>query len=407
MNKQIKPAGLDDNKLPMDSENSDAEVYVSRKPRLCVIAGFHSPSFSGRVGGELLAASRGLELALAASEIPCYPHQKEFPVAPIVAKVLKRPESGRYRLYVMPFYAMPESVEQGEMWAIGSFDANSPDPKQLKKLKKLVKVWVPSTAHEKACVKAGVPRDSVNVFPIPVNLRTFHPRVPCPPQYAPAKGWFRFIVSASPLKRKGIEDVLQAFIKEFRPEEKVELVIKLTNYPRPKKDFLYEIADLRKKLGALNNLFAKVTVIAETLADLEYAGLLASADAYVAASCSFNSGITVREAMACALPVIGPDFLAELTGLSSESGYLLPTVSHKLLPGEQYVNSPACQARRIPLEELSKTMREAFTCCNKSRKMGLVGQRYLKNQPEWKDLGRELMQFANQRFSSQQPEMAE
>lgn len=378
-----------------------ASDIESRRPRVCMVGAFHSPTFSGRVASELLVASRGVELAVAASERVSYLHQKEFSISAFVDKVLARPESGRYRLWIMPVFALPPSIDQGEFWTVTEFDAINPDVKALKRLKNLDVVWVTSEEHAKACIKAGIKKEVVRVFSMPVNQRTFHPRVPCPTRYAPEKNVFRFIVSGSPLKRKGIEDVLHAYIKEFKPHEKVELVIKLTHLPKIKKDFDYEITDLRKKLGALNRTFAKVTIIAETLADIEYAGLLASADAYVAAGLSFNSAVSVREAMSCALPVIGPDYLANIAGLTEQSGFLLSTNELQLAPGELYASSPACKVRQLNAEKLAAAMREAVTCCNKARKMGLVGQRFMKKQPDWKSFAADVAKIAGERFSLQ------
>jgi glycosyltransferase involved in cell wall biosynthesis len=384
------------------SENSvglDQKTVLPRQPRVCVVAGFHSPSFSGRVAAEIIAASRGVELALAASELPVYPVQKNLKVSALVDKMLQRPESGRFRLWVMPPSALPQSLEQGEMWCYTAFDPFFCDVSALKKLKKAERIWVPSARHVEACVKAGCKRDSLRVFPVPVNLRTFHPRVVCPARFAPEPGYFRFILSASPVKRKGIKEVLQAFIKEFKADEKVELVIRLTQFPRPRKEFSYEIADLKSRLGALNKMFARVTVIAESLSDQEYAGLLASADAFVAAGTSFNSAVSVREAMACALAVIGPQTLTEFTEISSEHAFLLPVKPVELEAGFLYSGSPSGKSWSVSDEDLRRGMREAYTCCNKSRKMGLAAQRLMKKQNDWKKFALELKEFARERFS--------
>lgn len=387
--------------------NSDRGPEAPRRPRVCMVANFHSPTFSGRVASELLVASRGVELAVAASERQSYLYQKEFVISPFVDKVLGRPDTGRYRLWTMPLFAMPTEIEQGEFWALTAFDAMYPDGKAIRKLKGLPVVWVPSETHAAACRKAGISAAALRVFPLPVNQRTFHPRVPCPSRLAPEKGVFRFIVSGSPLKRKGIEDVLQAYIKEFKPEEKVELVVKLTHLPKIKKDFDYEISDFRKKFGALNRMFAKVTLVAETLSDHDYAGLLASADAFVSGNLSYNSAINVKEAMACALPVIGADYLSDLAGLTPECGFLVPAHEADFAAGELYVNSPACRVKKLDAGKLAAAMREAFTCNNKARKMGLVGQRQLKTRPDWKSFAADLMNVAVTRFRSQEPQSAE
>ena len=401
LEKPLKSLAVADNNADA-AEASEEKPFRSTRPRICLVAGFHSPSFSGRVGSEVLAAARSSEMAVAASERVSYLHQKNFVISPFVEKVLARPESGRYRLWIMPAFALPEKIEQGEYWAITEFDANSTDVKVLKRLKHLTRLWVPSQQHADICRKAGLKSESVGVFPLPVNLKNFHPRVPCPKRYEKDKGVFRIMVSGCPLKRKGIEDALHAYIKEFKPAEKVELVIKLTHLPKIKKNYEYEVSDLRKKLGALNQFFARVTVIEETLNDREYSGLLASADLFVAAGLSFNSGLSVKEAMACALPVVAPDYLADQLGITSECAFLVETEPARFNAGELHASAPAVNVRRLKPAGLAAAMRQAFVQCNKARKMGLTGQRLLKKQPQWQDFAAEIGKFAGERFKLQE-----
>ncbi|MBU1107283.1 MAG: glycosyltransferase [Candidatus Riflebacteria bacterium] len=388
--------------LASPADSIEEAPYRSTRPRICLVAGFHSPTFSGRVASEILAAARGVELAVAASERRSYLYQKDFVISPFVNKVLSRPESGRYRLWVLPAFALPENIEQGEYWAITEFDANSTCVKALRKLRQITRIWVPSEQHAALCRKAGIKSEAIGVFSLPVNLRNFHPRVPCPPKFAKAKGVFRIMISGCPLKRKGIEDALHAYIKEFKPSEPVELLIKLTHLPKIKKDYAYEITDLSKKLGALNSIFAKVTVVSETLGDRDYSGLMASADLFVAAGSSFNSGLSVKEAMACALPVVVPDYLAQQLAISQEHAYVVATESVEMDNGELYAGSPAISLLRPKPAALAAAMREAFVQRNKARKMGLAGQRLLKKQPEWRDFAAELLKIAAERFKIQE-----
>lgn len=372
-------------------ENKEyTETNKKKVGRLCFVAAFTSPTFSGRVASELLLATRALELPVSASDRKTYLHTKDFYYAPYITKVLERPDSGRFRLWVSLLNDLPEKIEKGKMLVVTAFDPFSYDKKRVVALKNAVKVWVPSEAHLKACLKEGLAAEKIEVFPVPVNTRKFHPRVVCPDNLKPQEGVFRFILSASPINRKGIEEVLYAYIKEFKPSEKVELLIKLTHYPNLKKNLAFEIQDLKKKTGALNKMFAKVRIITEIMPDKEYAGLLASSDAYIYAGKTLSSSITVKEAMACALPVITHQNAAEVFGLQNEYAYIVPAETKMAKPETIYSQSTEMAVLEIDKQELAKAMRSAFNNPAKNSKMGLKAQRFIKTLPDWKDFASKI-----------------
>ncbi len=380
---------------PVKSLNEEAEEKRPLGPaRLCFIADFKAPQAYGRIFSELMSASRNCEVPFSCSMNPGYLHQKDFPLTSIVSKVVRRPDTGRIRIHGMSAFALPDSIEKGYYWAFTGFDAINSKREPLKKLKQVDKVFVPSTLHMEACVKAGVDSEKVQVFVPPVNTRSFHPRLQCPEKFKKGKN-YRFIVVGGPLRKKGIDLILKAFIEEFKAEEKVELVLKLTHMPKVKKSFKYEIADLKKRVGALNEMFPKVMIIDETIDERELAGLMASGNAYVTANRAYNWALSVREAMACALPIVGPDVLKDLLGITDEQGYFFSTKKAKVGESEIYPGSKPGDVHEPNMEEFKLAMRTAFTNRNQARKKGLVGQRALKAQPGWKEASRALYKLAD------------
>ncbi len=310
----------------------------SIKPaNVCIIANFRSPTFTGRVGTSILDSAKKQNLLFAASERRSY--------------------------------------------------ANT-DLTQLRRLQRAGLVIVPSEKHAQACKKAGINAQRIKIAPIPVNTEIFNPRAVCPEEYLNKKDYFRIITSGNPLNRKGLEDVLKAYIKEFKPTEKVELIIKLTHLPKIKKDFAYEVLDFRKKLGALNSMFAKVTVIDNTLSDADYAGLLASADIYVAGNLAFNSAINVREATACGLHIIGADYLNSISNLPMNTIIPVKTNVIEMPKGELYADSPIIKVHQLDSQGLSYAMRKAFNAKDslRGRKAGIAAS--FKNEITWDELAR-------------------
>ncbi|MGI6446057.1 MAG: hypothetical protein ACOX2I_10195, partial [Candidatus Ozemobacteraceae bacterium] len=88
-----------EHKLGSDIKENKEHTETDKKKvgRLCFVAAFTSPTFSGRVASELLLATRALELPVSASDRKTYLHTKDFYYAPYIPKVLERPDSGRFR----------------------------------------------------------------------------------------------------------------------------------------------------------------------------------------------------------------------------------------------------------------------------------------------------------------------
>ncbi|NLM17755.1 MAG: glycosyltransferase family 4 protein [Candidatus Riflebacteria bacterium] len=369
------------------TEKADEKIYESLanederrlSKRLCLIGTFRSPTFSGRILNSLLKVFKKMELELAASERFLYGYQPKFELSRFAKKLLKRPESGFYRLWAAPLEDLPPGVDKGAFWAFPGFDTSFADLTAIKKLRKADFVFLTSDAQAQICVQNGIKPSKIHVFHnLPVDRKIFKNNLPQPAGYEKEKGVFRFIISAHPLKRKGVELVLESYLKEFKNTEKVELVIKLPRMPRAKKDLRFEIEDFAQKIGALNRMFAKVTVINEVLSDEEYGRLLSSADAYIAGNIKFNSGINAFEAAACGLPVIAPSNITDFVPFEEGDFLSVETEKFKFEPGELYINSPKSYGKAMNKEALQAAMRKAFAESTQVRKIGLKAQRNLK-----------------------------
>lgn len=327
--------------------------------KICVVAAFHSPTFSGRVGSELLRALKESGLKVSASDRSTYLTQNGFSYGSDIETILELPEYEETKVWVADINDIPEKIYGGKNFIVTTFNAANAELKQLSKLKQAKHVWVPSEKHISACIKAGINKLNLSVFQIPI-VKAFNKMAVRPAELAKKSGVFRFIVSGSPTYKNGIEDVLKAYITEFNPGEKVELVIKLTHYPNLKKRLSFEIGEMKKRFGALNDMFAKVTIVSHTLRDEEYAGLIASADAYVTAEKVSNSSLGIKEAMACNLAVVAPKWLVDNVKASGEGVYSVEYVDSCLEVGKLYADSPKQSVKQVDCDKLAKVMRKAF-----------------------------------------------
>jgi glycosyltransferase involved in cell wall biosynthesis len=158
-------------------------------------------------------------------------------------------------------------------------------------------VWVHSRHVRETYLDAGIPEDRVHVIPLGVDPTRFRPAVP--PAKLPGEGTVRFLFVGGTIWRKGIDLLLDAFAREFRPGEPVSLLIKGMG-----NDSFYrgKTADgLIAQYQARNLL---IHVIDRDFSDDELPGLYAACDCLVLPYRAEGFALPVVEAMACGRPVI-------------------------------------------------------------------------------------------------------
>jgi glycosyltransferase involved in cell wall biosynthesis len=199
-----------------------------------------------------------------------------------------------------PSFERPQTATyvQIQPWEYGSLPA-----RWVERMKKNVdEVWCPSTYVRGLYLDAGFDPQRVLVVPNGIDPDIFSP--------GPADGSllrgltrksFTFLFVGGTLERKGIDVLLDAYLRAFEPDDDVSLVIKdfgLGGFYRmvSHRDRIFEI---RERRG--------VPEIAYTDADLTTAQLV---DLYRSCDCfafpyrGEGFGIPILEAMACGLPVI-------------------------------------------------------------------------------------------------------
>ncbi len=214
--------------------------------------------------------------------------------APAAADVFVRHPCGD------PSFDRPQTgtYVQIQPWEYGSLPA-----RWVETMKKNVdEVWCPSTYVRRLYLDAGFDPKRVLVVPNGVDPDIFSP--------GPADGSllrrltrksFTFLFVGGTLERKGIDVLLDAYLRAFEPDDDVSLVIKdfgLGGFYRMV-SHRNRIFEIRERCGAPE--------IAYTDADLTIAQLV---DLYRSCDCfafpyrGEGFGIPILEAMACGLPVI-------------------------------------------------------------------------------------------------------
>ena len=185
-------------------------------------------------------------------------------------------------------------------------------------------IWAYSRSVRDCYLEAEVPRERVHVVPLGVAPEVFQPALE-PLSLAPGPE-MRFLFVGGTIFRKGIDLLLTAFARAFRPGDGVGLVIKEMG---SKSSYRGQTAEAQ--IAAFQDRGYPLEYIDRSLSEAEMAGLYSACDCLVHPFRGEGFGLPVVEAMACGLPVIVTGAGPALDYASDNTALLIPA-QRKPLP---------------------------------------------------------------------------
>ena len=187
-------------------------------------------------------------------------------------------------------------------------------------------VWAYSRYVRDCYLEAEVPRDKVHIVTLGVAPDVFRPGLePLPLQAGPE---IRLLFVGGTIHRKGIDVLLAAFARAFRPGDGVGLVVKEMGA----KSF-YRGQTAGAEIAALRERGYAVDYIDRILSEAEMAALYCSCNALVQPFRGEGFGLPIVEAMACGLPVIITGAGPALDYASDKTAYFIPAERRPIADG--------------------------------------------------------------------------
>ena len=186
-------------------------------------------------------------------------------------------------------------------------------------------VWVPSLFVREEYLNSGVPGDRVYVVPNGVNTERFHPAVK--PITLPTAKQFKFLFVGGTIARKGIDVLLDAYVRAFTSRDDVALVIK---------DFgansFYAGQGAGALIAAIQALpgAPEIIYLSDDLTEADLPGLYAACDCLVHPYRGEGFGLPIAEAMACGKPVVVTRYGAALDFANEHNAFLIPATVVRL-----------------------------------------------------------------------------
>ena len=244
-------------------------------------------------------------------------------------------------------------------------------------------VWVPSTFNLQTFASAGVSPERLRVLPGGINTAAFQPDAE--PFPIPNRRGFNFLSVFEWTDRKGADILLRAYVREFKPDEDVTLMLKTYGRPDPSADMLPRLAyTIERRFGMrLEDAPPILLLTPDFLSAAEIPRLYASAGAFVLPSRGEGWGRPYMEALACHCPVIATRWSGQLDFLHDGICYLAECDVRPVPWNNDVEFSAGHQWAEVRVDDLRRVLRHVFENRGEAKEKAARGRAEMREQWEW------------------------
>jgi glycosyltransferase involved in cell wall biosynthesis len=244
-------------------------------------------------------------------------------------------------------------------------------------------VWVPTEFNRETFVASGVDSHRLRVVRTGIDTRLFRPDVP--PLEIPHLRGFNFLSLSDWRAQQGTDVLLRAYVHEFKPDEDVALILKISECENSSVDVeaeLLSFIEINLKRGLEN--IPRVILLSGGSAypQDDFARLCASAHAFVCPCRAEALGRALLEALSGGLPVIATRWGAPLEFLDDDNSFLIGMEGLvPALPEEEHLAGHRWAEPSV--DHLRELMREVFSNGEEAGKRAKQGRKDAVERWDW------------------------
>ena len=251
----------------------------------------------------------------------------------------------------------------------------------LERCNAMDEVWLPSEFNRRTFEEAGVEAPRLRVVRAGVDTDLFRPdarRLEIPRARS-----FNFLSVFDLEPRKGSDLLVKAYLSEFKADEDVALILKISQLNDPVTDPVAQLCYfIEKEAGLSLEKCPPIILLRGFLSQDEMASLYASAHAFVLPTHGEGYGRPLMEALSAELPVIATRWSGQLDFLRDENSYLIDIEGLVPAAVEEEIFAGHLWAQPS-LEHLRQLMRRAFSQRDEARARGRQGRRDMVADWDW------------------------
>ena len=249
------------------------------------------------------------------------------------------------------------------------------------KLKEYDQIWVPSQWQAECTIAQGMPADKVKVVPEGVDVKTFYPEDP-KTVLDYVDGRFKFVVFGRWDYRKSTKELIETFLKEFKPEEPVDLIVSIDN---PFSGDGHKTTEDRLQAYGFTDERIKVKHFPSREDYITY-----MKNGHVFLSCARSEGwnLPLIEAMACGTPAIYSECCAQME-FAKGKGLPVKVLGERpaLDANYNHFNTVVGNYYEPDFEDLARIMRDAFENYIDHKKRAIYEAKLIHRDFNWERIG--------------------
>ncbi len=240
-------------------------------------------------------------------------------------------------------------------------------------------IWTPSNYSRKSFVDSGVDFNKVQIIPNGINPELFTPLGNKYPLATNKK--LKLLFVGGTIYRKGIDILLQAYIKLFKSSDDITLIIKDIGT-----NSFYKGQTNQQIINEINNTpdAPEIIYLDKELTEIEITSLYRACDILIYPYRGEGFALPVLEAMACGLPVVVTDGGSTDDFVDDIFSWKIPAIKKSIgyeMNGIPFVNEAFLLEPN--LEDLINILRTVATNPYSLKSMGMIAQYYARTNWNW------------------------